>query len=82
MRASRSSFEPSDASNPSDSTTESREQAEQWMREHDGLELGLPERLPPRQRLRVRVESSLDRRYILWMFPGRVTASAETKLTS
>jgi len=58
-------------------TTELTEEARSWMTEIDEIP---PLDLPPDEphvRLRVRVESAFDRKYVLYLFPSRRTVSAE-----
>lgn len=59
-------------------STESLEAVRTWMTELDEL----PElTLPDSPRLKLRIESALGRRYVLLVFPARVLASAERKLS-
>ena len=61
-------------------STDSVEEVRSWMTEFDVLPaLELPEAARA-ARLRVRVESTLGRRFVLYMFPARLTVSAERKL--
>lgn len=61
-------------------STDSVDEVRAWMTEFDELPpLELPE-AAQEARLRVRVESTLGRRFVLYMFPARLTVSAERKL--
>jgi hypothetical protein len=61
-------------------STDSIAEVRAWMTEFDALPpLELPESALD-ARLRVRVESTLGRRFVLYMFPARLTVSAERKL--
>jgi hypothetical protein len=61
-------------------STDSIEEVRSWMTEFDVLPaLELPEAAQG-ARLRVRVESTLGRRFVFYMFPARLTVSAERKL--
>jgi hypothetical protein len=61
-------------------STDSIDEVRSWMTEFDVLpELELPEAALD-ARLRVRVESTLGRRFVLYMFPARLSVSAERKL--
>lgn len=61
-------------------STDSVDEVRSWMTEFDRLPaLELPE-AAQEARLRVRVESTLGRRFVLYMFPARLTVSAERKL--
>lgn len=61
-------------------STDSIEEVRAWMTEFDTLPpLELPEAARG-SRLKVRVESTLGRRFVLYMFPARLTVSAERKL--
>jgi hypothetical protein len=60
--------------------TESIEAMRSWMTRVEDLPLlDLPFDAGD-ERLRLRVETSLGRRYVLYLFPGRVTVSAEQEL--
>jgi len=61
-------------------STASVDEVREWMTHFDGLPaLELPESARG-SRLRVRVESTLDRRFVWYMFPSKLTLSAERKL--
>jgi hypothetical protein len=61
-------------------TTDSIDEVRRWMTEFDGL----PSiDVPPSAnvgRLKVRVESTLGRRFVMYLFPARLTVSAERRL--
>jgi hypothetical protein len=60
--------------------TQATEDVRAWMTEFADLSLAAP--VTPKGRLKVQVESALGRRYILLIFPGRLSASAEYRLGS
>jgi hypothetical protein len=61
-------------------STASVDEVREWMTHFDALPaLDLPESARG-SRLRVRVESTLDRRFVWYMFPSKLTLSAERKL--
>ena len=61
-------------------TTESLDEVRSWMTEFGSLpSLDLPDAVP-RARLRVRVSSTLGRRFVLYLFPDKLTVSAEQPL--
>ncbi len=62
-------------------STESREEMRAWMTELEEIEILEPARETDGDNLQVRVESSVGRRYVLLIFPARVTAGAEVPLT-
>jgi hypothetical protein len=60
--------------------TESFDEVRSWMTEFDALPpLELPDSAA-NARLRVRVSSTLRRRFVLYVFPGKVSVSAERRL--
>ena len=59
---------------------DSLDEVQRWMTEFDELpSLELPIDVE-RQRLRVRVESTLGRHYVMYLFPARIDLSDERKL--
>lgn len=62
-------------------TTRATDEVRAWMTEVDDLLLAVPGTAEER-RLRVQVDSALGRRYVLLIFPGRISASAEYRLGS
>ena len=58
--------------------TDSVDDVRSWLTELTDVELFLPPRLPRAERLRVRVETTIGRRYVMWIFPASLTISAET----
>ena len=61
-------------------STDSIEEVRAWMTEFDVLPALELSEAAQEARLRVRVESTLGRRFVLYMFPARLTVSAERKL--
>jgi hypothetical protein len=60
--------------------TLSLDEVRTWMSEFTGLpELELPEEVR-QARVRLRIESTLGRRFVLYLFPGSLTVSAELRL--
>ena len=61
-------------------STDSPDRMREWMTEFDGLpSLEVPDDAV-RERLILRVESTLGRRFVMYMFPAKITASAERRL--
>jgi len=60
--------------------TESLEEVRTWMTELKEISVYDPSRTLQGEKLRVHVEVSLGRRYVLLIFPGTLTTSAETPL--
>jgi hypothetical protein len=61
-------------------STELTDKMREWMTEFDGLpSLEVPDDAV-RERLVLRVESTLGRRFVMYMFPAKITASAESRL--
>jgi len=58
-------------------TTNSLDEVRSWMTEFRDLLVYDPSRTFPERELRIRVRSSLSRRYVMWIFPSTVSASAE-----
>ena len=61
--------------------TQVTDEVRAWMTEFVDLSLDVPG-APAGRRLKVHVDSALGRRYILLIFPGRLSASAEYRLGS
>ncbi|MCP3978947.1 MAG: DUF4390 domain-containing protein [bacterium] len=62
-------------------STDSRQEMVRWMTElHDVPLLDSDGRLATTKRLRLSVDSAVDRRYVMLMFPSTVSASAERPL--
>jgi hypothetical protein len=61
-------------------STESVETMRAWMTRVEDFPLVEPEAELEPERLRLRVETSLGRRYVMLVFPDRVTVSAEREL--
>jgi len=61
-------------------STDSPDRMREWMTEFDGLpSLEVPDDAV-RERLILRVESTLGRHFVMYMFPAKITASAERRL--
>jgi len=61
-------------------TTESQEEMKRWMTELRDVPVYDPSRELPDDGLRLRVESSLGRHFVLLIFPSTIDASAERRL--
>jgi len=60
--------------------TESMDEVRKWMTELEEISVYDPFRALQGEKLRVQVEVSLGRRYVLFIFPGTLTVSAEIPL--
>jgi hypothetical protein len=61
-------------------TTESRAEADEWMTTLKNIPVFDPATPLPQEPLYVRAQIELGRRYILFIFPGRIHASAESEI--